>query len=80
MGALQGGLYLKAKIKGYAKINLLLDVLRKRNDGYHDVQMIMQAIDLYDEIIIQPAETNRLWLTTANIPNDESNLAMQAAH
>ena len=59
MGALQGGLYLKAKIKGYAKINLLLDVLRKRNDGYHDVQMIMQAIDLYDEIIIQPAETNR---------------------
>lgn len=79
MGALQGGLYLKAKIKGYAKINLLLDVLRKRNDGYHDVQMIMQAIELYDEIIIQPAETNQLWLTTANIPNDESNLAMQAA-
>ena len=34
--------------KAYAKINLGLDVLRKRPDGYHEVKMIMQTVDLYD--------------------------------
>lgn len=36
--------------KAYAKVNLALDVLRKRLDGYHDVRMIMQNIDIYDEL------------------------------
>lgn len=41
------------KLKARAKINLALDVVRKRDDGYHDVRMIMQQIDLYDEIEIK---------------------------
>lgn len=36
--------------KAYAKVNLALDVLRKRSDGYHDVKMVMQNIDIYDEL------------------------------
>ncbi|MFA5527313.1 MAG: 4-(cytidine 5'-diphospho)-2-C-methyl-D-erythritol kinase [Peptostreptococcales bacterium] len=41
------------KLKARAKINLALDVVRKRDDGYHDVRMIMQQIDLFDEIEIR---------------------------
>ena len=39
-------------IKAPAKINLYLDVVGKRNDGYHDLKMIMQTISLYDDIHI----------------------------
>ena len=38
------------RIKAYAKINLGLDVLRRRPDGYHEVKMIMQTVDLYDDL------------------------------
>ena len=41
------------ELKAYAKINLCLDVLGKREDGYHIVDMIMQSIGLYDEITIE---------------------------
>ena len=37
-------------LKAYGKVNLGLDVLRKRPDGYHDVRMIMQTVGLYDKI------------------------------
>lgn len=40
-------------IKAYAKINLGLDVVRKRADGYHDVKMIMQTIDVFDTLDIK---------------------------
>ena len=39
-------------IKAYAKINLSLDVLGKRPDGYHEVRMIMQQIDLWDRVTV----------------------------
>ena len=38
------------RLKAYAKINLGLDVIRKREDGYHEVRMIMQTVKLYGEI------------------------------
>ena len=68
----------KAKIKAYAKINLVLDVLRKREDGFHEVSMVMQAIDLADTIILEKAQRN--WLVTDNkfIPPNMNNLAMRA--
>ena len=44
------------KLKAYAKINLSLDVVRRRPDGYHDVKMIMQTVDLYDVITMEKAE------------------------
>lgn len=68
----------QAKITAYAKINLVLDVLRKRNDGYHEVAMVMQAIDLADTILLEEAPHN--WLVTENkqIPPNMNNLAMRA--
>ncbi len=68
------------KLKAYAKINLSLDVLNKRHDGYHNVKMVMQQITLYDEIFLQKIEEGII-LTTDCIflPNDISNIAYKAA-
>ena len=69
---------LQAKVTAYAKINLVLDVLRKREDGYHEVAMVMQAVDLSDTILLQESDHN--WLSTNNrhIPANMNNLAMRA--
>ncbi|NMA82680.1 MAG: 4-(cytidine 5'-diphospho)-2-C-methyl-D-erythritol kinase [Epulopiscium sp.] len=70
-------LYLRAR----AKINLTLDVTGKREDGYHDVEMIMQTVNLYDELWIQRiyAPTIRLHSNLKWLPRDQRNLAYQAA-
>lgn len=67
--------------KAPAKINLSLDVLRKRNDGFHDVEMIMTTIDLSDRIEIKPLEQDKIIVNLESkfVPNDERNLAYQAA-
>lgn len=44
----------KIRLKAMAKINLGLDVVRKREDGYHEVRMIMQTIRMYDQIELEP--------------------------
>lgn len=69
------------KLRAYGKINLGLDVLRKREDGYHDVRMIMQTVGLYDQIDLFfrqasgiQIETNLLYL-----PVNENNLVYKAA-
>ena len=67
-----------AEVKGFAKINLVLDVLRKREDGYHEVEMVMQAVDLADKITIKPHKENRLETNHRYIPTDMNNLAMKA--
>ncbi|MBO4889778.1 MAG: 4-(cytidine 5'-diphospho)-2-C-methyl-D-erythritol kinase, partial [Lachnospiraceae bacterium] len=51
------------KINAYAKINLGLDVTGKRDDGYHEVRMIMQNIDLHDELIIDRTEETGIVIT-----------------
>ena len=61
----------------FAKINLTLDVLGKRDDGYHDLQSIMQAISIRDDVEID-VDTNEPWslqCSMEGIPNDHSNLA-----
>ena len=68
----------KAKVTGYAKINLVLDVLRKREDGYHEVAMVMQAIDLADTVILEEAQRNWLHTDNKHIPPNMNNLAMKA--
>ncbi|WP_432662521.1 4-(cytidine 5'-diphospho)-2-C-methyl-D-erythritol kinase [Wukongibacter baidiensis] len=68
------------KIKAYAKINLSLDVLNKRPDGYHNVKMVMQQITLYDEIILQKIDKGIILTTDCSfLPNDISNIAYKAA-
>lgn len=68
-------------LKAYGKINLALDVLRKRPDGYHEVRMIMQTVGIYDRIDLDvtpepgiQVETNLFYL-----PNNENNLVHKAA-
>lgn len=65
-----------------AKITLSLDVLGKRDDGYHDVEMVMTTIDFADRLALYPLTHNRIEVTADNqyVPNDERNLAYKAAH
>ena len=65
----------------YAKVNLTLDVLGKRPDGYHDLQSVMQTISLRDdiEIDVQTGKPWALYCTNESIPADETNLAWKAA-
>ena len=65
----------------YAKLNLTLDVLGKRDDGYHDLQSVMQTISVRDDVEIDVG-TGKPWkllCSQEGIPTDESNLAMKAA-
>ncbi len=69
------------KLKAFAKINLGLDVLRRREDGYHEVRMIMQTIGLYDKIILKKIKNPEIQIKTNlfYVPENENNLAYQAA-
>lgn len=68
------------KIRGRAKINLSLDVLRRREDGYHEIKMIMQQVDLYDEITLREIDDGvKLACNCEFIPVDEGNIAYRAA-
>lgn len=68
------------KIKAYAKINLTLDVLGKRADGYHELETIMQTIDLADVLTFKEISQGiKIVSTSPEIPTDERNLAYQAA-
>ncbi len=65
----------------FAKLNLTLDVLDKRLDGYHDLQSVMQTISIRDDIEID-LDTGKPWMlecTNAEIPTDHRNLAWKAA-
>ena len=65
----------------FAKLNLTLDILGKREDGYHDMRMVMQSIDLHDVVTITPREKTGLTLTTdlPFLPKGDGNIASKAA-
>lgn len=67
--------------KAYAKINLSLDVIRRRPDGYHEVKMIMQTVGICDTITISKADDKGISLKVgaAPLPCDKSNLVYKAA-
>ena len=62
-----------------AKINLSLDIVGKRSDGYHELCMIMQTVSLFDEIEIEKADEIKVDCNIKEIPTDERNLAYKAA-
>lgn len=66
--------------KAYAKINLGLDVIRKRPDGYHDVKMIMQTVDLYDVLSVSKKEEDGITISTQKeeLSVNEDNLIYKA--
>ena len=67
-------------LKAYAKINLGLDVLRKREDGYHEVRMIMQSIKLYDKLTMKKTSKDEIVLHSnlGYLPNNDKNLVYKA--
>ena len=69
------------RLRAMAKINLGLDVLRKREDGYHEVRMIMQTIQMYDLLDIRKKSETGIVLSTnlPYVPSDERNLVYKAA-
>jgi 4-diphosphocytidyl-2C-methyl-D-erythritol kinase len=67
------------ELKAFAKINISLDVLGVRADGYHDVRMIMQSIGLYDIIRFNLRENDiKIYCPNAYVPNDSTNTVYKA--
>lgn len=70
----------RAMAHSYAKINLTLDVLGKRPDGYHDVEMIMQTVSLYDLVLVDKTESGITVSTNLRfLPTNNKNIAYKAA-
>lgn len=68
------------EIKAYAKVNLALDVVRRLENGYHEVKMIMQSVGIYDTITIRKAEQGILLTSDSKeVPLDDHNIICKAA-
>ncbi len=80
-GRFHGGSRQMITVNAYAKINLGLDVLRRREDGYHDVCMIMQSLELHDVITINRTAEQGIAMTTnlSFLPSNQDNLVYKAA-
>ena len=68
------------KVKAFAKINLCLDVLRKKENGYHEVEMVMTNVEIADVLEIKELEEKKILLKSNNkyLPMDETNLIYKA--
>ena len=71
----------KMQLRAFAKINLGLDVLRRREDGYHEVKMIMQTVRMYDQIELKKLSGDEIRVKTNlyYLPANENNLVYKAA-
>ena len=72
---------MKITLKAYAKINLMLDILSRLENGYHDLFMIMQSVSLYDEVSTEKTSGDSIEISCniSDIPTDEKNIAYKAA-
>lgn len=72
---------MELKVLAPAKINLTLDIIKKRFDGYHDVSMIMQTVSLYDTITLSEAQQQGIHITCNNpdVPCDQRNIVYKCA-
>lgn len=66
-------------VRTSAKVNLTLEVLGKREDGYHELATILQSVDLWDRLAAEPADSLSLVTSDPALPTDEGNLVMRAA-
>ena len=62
-----------------AKVNLALEVLGRRDDGYHEIATVMQAVDLSDRLVLEEADALELRTAASDVPTDGTNLALKAA-
>lgn len=67
------------RLTAAAKVNLALEVLGKRADGYHEVATVMQTVDLVDRLVLEDADELALTSSSPDVPGDDSNLALRAA-
>lgn len=71
------------KIRAYAKINIGLDILGRRQDGFHEIRTVMQQIDLYDSLKLERTDRSGIFFScrggSDEVPCDDRNLAWQAA-
>ena len=74
-----GGPVSVLRLPSFAKVNLGLEVLGRRPDGYHDLRTIFQTIDLHDDIELRPAPGITVRCDHPGVPADETNLAHRAA-
>ncbi len=67
--------------RAFAKLNLTLDVLGRRDDGYHEMRMVMQSVDLYDDVSLELEPGRGIWVTSSDpaLPDGPGNLAYRAA-
>ncbi len=72
----------KINLSAPAKLNLTLDILRRREDGYHDLCMVMQSVTLADEVTLEKNSSGTITCESnwQHIPCDERNLAVKAAN
>ncbi|MDV5120589.1 MAG: 4-(cytidine 5'-diphospho)-2-C-methyl-D-erythritol kinase [Candidatus Scalindua sp.] len=71
----------RISLKAPAKINLFLEILGKRDDGYHEIETVMQEIDLVDNLQFEEIQEGvKLKCNDKNIPSDENNLVCKAAN
>ena len=66
-------------LPAYAKLNLTLDILGKRADGYHELATVMQSVTLHDDVTVTLTECGGIVCRCGTLPGDESNLAVRAA-
>ena len=66
-------------LRASAKVNLSLEVLSKRPDGYHEVATVMHAVDLHDRLILEAAPTLSFRSDDPDLPTDDTNLVVRAA-
>ena len=68
------------EIRAAAKVNLALEVLGKRPDGYHEIATVMCAVDLHDRLMLETAPTISFRSDDPDLPTDDRNLVVRAAH
>lgn len=69
----------KIKVRAHAKVNLFLEVLGKRRDGYHEVETVLQSIDLWDELTFSPSDSLRAVYTKGATVLADKDLVLKAA-
>ncbi len=75
------GTSMKIKVKAFAKINLMLDILRTMDNGFHELFMLMQSVSLFDVVTAETNESGKISVHCSNsdIPTGENNIAYKAA-
>lgn len=66
-------------LQASAKVNLVLEILGKRQDGYHELVTLLQAVDLFDRLVLEESDTVMLSTDVLGLPTDEGNLVVRSA-